>query len=93
MSSEREELKRGFLAGAGLADARRVALQGDASTRAYERLFTPSGASLILMDQPPALETLPCPPTASEAERVAMGFNAAYRLATTPGAENPCAPR
>jgi hypothetical protein len=33
------------------------------------------------MDQPPALETQPCHPDASHAERVALGFNAAYRLA------------
>ncbi len=81
MRSEREDLKRDFLAAAGLADARRAPLQGDASTRAYERLFPPSGASLILMDQPPSAETAPCPPDATDAERIALGYNASARLA------------
>ncbi|HLZ82227.1 MAG TPA: phosphotransferase, partial [Caulobacteraceae bacterium] len=77
----REEQRRAFLDAAGLGTARREALAGDASTRAYERLHPPSGPSLILMDQPPALETQPCPPGASESERAALGFNALYRLA------------
>ena len=81
MSSKREDLKRAFLSAAGLADARREALQGDASTRAYERLHLPTGTSLILMDQPPSVETRPCPPEATEAERVALGYNACARLA------------
>ncbi|MDE2356738.1 MAG: phosphotransferase [Alphaproteobacteria bacterium] len=79
--SEREDLKRDFLARAGLAEARRQALPGDASTRAYERLHPASGPSLILMDQPPRLETQPCPPDASAEVRAALGFNALYRLA------------
>ena len=81
MISEREVARRLFLERAGLGDARRQPLAGDASTRAYERLHPASGPSLIFMDQPPALETQPCPPDASEAERAALGFNAAYRLA------------
>ena len=81
MNSEREALKRDFLASAGLGDARRAPLQGDASTRAYERLFPPSGPSLILMDQPPSVETQPCPPQATDAERIALGYNASARLA------------
>ena len=81
MISEREAARRDFLDAAGLAAARRVPLAGDASTRAYERLHPACGPSLILMDQPPALETQPCPPGASEAEREALGFNALYRLA------------
>jgi N-acetylmuramate 1-kinase len=36
----------------GWADAKRVALQGDASTRAYERLVKPSGETAILMISP-----------------------------------------
>lgn len=36
----------------GWADARRVPLQGDASTRAYERLVKPSGETAILMISP-----------------------------------------
>jgi hypothetical protein len=80
-ATQREVARRAFLDAAGLGAARREPLAGDASTRAYERLYPPSGPSLILMDQPPALETQPCPPDASEAERAALGFNAAYRLA------------
>ena len=38
---------------AGWADAARVRLQGDASTRAYERLVKPSGETAILMIAPP----------------------------------------
>lgn len=33
------------------------------------------------MDQPPALETQPCPPDATPAEREALGYNALARLA------------
>jgi len=64
-----------------LADARRERLPGDASTRLYERLHPSSGPSLILMDQPPSLETQPCPPNATPAERAALGYNALTRLA------------
>jgi len=81
LSSERDAARRDFLAGAGLAAARREPLPGDASTRRYERLFPASGPSLILMDQPPSLETQPCPPGASDAERAALGYNALARLA------------
>jgi len=81
LSFEREALKAGFLARHGYGDARREPLSGDASTRAYERLFTPNRPNLIFMDQPPAVETPICPPGASEAERLAMGYNAAARLA------------
>jgi len=81
LSSERDAAKRAFLAEAGLGAARREILAGDASTRRYERLHRPDGASLILMDQPPALESRPCPPEATPAERVALGYNASARLA------------
>jgi aminoglycoside/choline kinase family phosphotransferase len=60
---------------------RRERLPGDASTRTYERLHRAAGPSLILMDQAPQLETQPCPPDATGAERAALGFNALYRLA------------
>ena len=66
---------------AGLAAARRELLAGDASTRAYERLHRTDGSTVIFMDQPPAAESAVCPPGASEAERLAMGYNAAARLA------------
>ena len=80
-SSDRESARRAFLAEAGLADASREAMRGDASTRRYERLYTPSGATLILMDQPPSLEASPCPPGADAATRAALGYNALARLA------------
>jgi len=70
-----------FLARADLAGARREPLTGDASTRRYERLHQVSGPPLILMDQPPVLETPISPPGATEAERLALGYNAAARLA------------
>lgn len=81
LSSDREGRKAEFLKAAGLADARRELLAGDASTRRYERLQAPDGTSLIFMDQPPAAESAVCPPGATEAERLAMGYNAAARLA------------
>jgi len=81
LPSERALLIAGFLQASGLAGADRRPLPGDASTRRYERLTTAAGSSLILMDQPPNLETAPCPPQASDAERRALGFNAMYRLA------------
>ncbi len=81
MTSEREAARRAFLAGAGLGDARREPLAGDASTRRYERLHPARGPSLILMDQPPAVESHPCPPAADADERAALGYNALARLA------------
>lgn len=80
-ASPREALKAAFLAEAGFGDARREALAGDASTRAYERLHLPTGATLIFMDQPPRAETAPCPPDATREERIALGYNASARLA------------
>ncbi|MGH6971519.1 MAG: N-acetylmuramate/N-acetylglucosamine kinase AmgK, partial [Caulobacteraceae bacterium] len=47
----------------------------------YERLHRPGGAPLIFMDQPPSLESQPCPPEASAQERRALGYNAMARLA------------
>ncbi|HEX2725694.1 MAG TPA: tRNA (adenosine(37)-N6)-threonylcarbamoyltransferase complex ATPase subunit type 1 TsaE, partial [Beijerinckiaceae bacterium] len=44
---------RGLLYDAGWADGRRIAMQGDASTRAYERLVKPSGETAVLMISPP----------------------------------------
>ncbi len=81
MSFDREEVKRAFLRGAGLDDARRERLPGDASTRLYERLHPVGGGTLILMDQPPSLESPPCPPDATSAQRAALGYNALTRLA------------
>jgi aminoglycoside/choline kinase family phosphotransferase len=80
LSSDRETLKAAFLAKAGFGEARREPLSGDASTRAYERLYR-GDERFIFMDQPPALESVVCPPGATDAERVALGYNAAARLA------------
>ena len=81
MSFDREGQKAAFLTAAGFGDAAREPLSGDASTRSYERLYAPSGRTFILMDQPPAAESQPCPPDATPAERAALGYNALARLA------------
>ena len=77
----REDLTRAFLRANGFADLRRERMAGDASTRMYERLHRPDGGTLILMNQPPQDETAPCPPDATPAERIALGYNASARLA------------
>ncbi len=43
----------GLLETSGWSDAERILMQGDASTRAYERLARPSGETAILMISPP----------------------------------------
>lgn len=78
--SDRELQRLDFLRAAGLADAGRTPLAGDASTRRYERLTTPSGATLMLMDQPPATESRPCDPGWDADQRHASGWNAVARL-------------
>ncbi|CAN7331740.1 N-acetylmuramate/N-acetylglucosamine kinase AmgK [Brevundimonas sp. LjRoot202] len=78
--SDRELQRVDFLKAAGLADAGRAPLPGDASTRRYERLTTPQGASLMLMDQAPAAESQPCDPSWSPERRRAEGWNAVARL-------------
>jgi len=78
----READIRRFLETAGWAQARRIPLGQDASTRRYERLQHGNDASAILMDAPP-VEDAPCPPEASEAERLALGWNASTRLAAS----------
>ena len=55
--SDRETLRLDFLKAAGLADAVRAPLPGDASTRRYERLTPASGPTLMLMDQALAAES------------------------------------
>jgi hypothetical protein len=79
--TDREALKRAFLAAHGFGQAVREPMGGDASTRLYERLRLPSGETFIFMDQPPALESAISPPGATAAERLALGYNAASRLA------------
>jgi N-acetylmuramate 1-kinase len=44
---------RALLYGAGWGESTRIPMQGDASTRAYERLVKPSGETAILMISPP----------------------------------------
>lgn len=79
-TSEREAIKRDFLAAAGLAEATRLALPADASTRRYERLLTPEGRSLILMDAPPSAEAPPLGPAATAEQRAAAGYTSLARL-------------
>ena len=78
--SDREQLRLDFLASAGLAEAVRAPLPGDASTRRYERLTPASGPTLMLMDQAPAAESPPADPTWSPEQRHAAGWNAVARL-------------
>jgi len=77
---DREQQRVAFLDAAGLGDAVRAPLPGDASTRRYERLTPSSGPSLMLMDQPPAAESAPCDPVWSPERRKAEGWNAVARL-------------
>ncbi len=79
--SDRELQRLDFLRTAGLADAVRTPLAGDASTRRYERLTTADGRKLILMDQPPAEESAVAPEGADADQRRALGYNAEARLA------------
>ena len=81
VSLEREGQKVAFLSAHGLGKAKRELLAGDASTRSYERLTLPDGTRRVFMDQPAVLESVVCPPDASPAQRVALGYNAAARLA------------
>ena len=78
----RPEAREAFLRTHGLGDTVREPLAADASTRAYVRLHPAGGgASLILMDAPPAAESAPAPAGATPAQRIALGYNAVTRLA------------
>lgn len=77
--SDRASLLTDFIARSPFAGARREPLKGDASSRRYERLHL-NGRTAILLDQPPG-ETAACPPGATPAERIALGYNAQARLA------------
>ena len=68
MTADRDALKDAFLHRAGLGEARRERLAGDASTRSYERLHLPGGGRRIFMDQPP-VESAACPPEAVSGSR------------------------
>ncbi len=78
--SDREAERIAFLTAAGLADARRDPLPGDASTRRYERLTTPGGRSLMFMDQAASAESPPADPSWTPEQRLASGWNATARL-------------
>lgn len=80
LASDRENLKIALLAKAGLADAARHPLPGDASTRRYERIIAADGRRFMLMDQPPAFESQPCDPAWTPSERHEHGWNAIARL-------------
>jgi N-acetylmuramate 1-kinase len=70
-----------FLTRAGWGEAARTPLTADASTRRYERLRRKTQTAM-LMDAPP-LESAPCPPGATDEERLRMGWNAVSRLAAS----------
>ncbi len=78
--SDRELQRLDFLKAAGLADAVRAPLPGDASTRRYERLTTRDGRSLMLMDQVAAAESQSCDPAWTPEQRRTSGWNAVARL-------------
>lgn len=71
------------LAAAGYAGAQREPLAQDASTRSYERLHGPRGTALLMKAPPGSEPDGPCDPGASEAERLARGWNWTSRLAAS----------
>jgi N-acetylmuramate 1-kinase len=70
-----------FLTRAGWGEAARTPLNQDASTRRYERLRRKTETAM-LMDAPP-LESVPCPPDATDEQRLTLGWNAISRLAAS----------
>jgi len=76
----REEQMHAFLAAHGWRDAAVTPIPGDASTRRYFRLASPTRKAL-LMDQPQGAETPAAPPDAGAEARRALGYNAVARLA------------
>ncbi len=78
--SERLKKIDEFLRQAGWESATRAAIQGDASTRSYERLKLGSH-NAVLMNAPKGAELPPEPEGASVEERRALGYNALARLA------------
>ena len=78
--NHREAQRLDFLKAAGLSEATRAPLPGDASTRRYERLTLPSGTSLMLMDQAASAESPPADPAWTPEQRRASGWNATARL-------------
>lgn len=76
----RNQLISDFLCQHDWADAVQTPLAGDASGRVYWRL-TRGSARAVLMDCPDAAATPICSPEMSDAERLALGWNATARLA------------
>ncbi len=79
-ASNKDNARAQFLERAGWQGAKLRPLAGDASTRSYMRAEQ-IGRKAVLMIAPPAAESAPCPPEASDAERRALGYNAMARLA------------
>lgn len=79
---DRSEALTRLLRETGFDKAERTPLAGDASTRRYERLRDGERRAM-LMDAPRSAESAPCPPSATPAERRAMGWNATARLAAS----------
>jgi len=77
---KREPDIQAFLKSADWQKAERVPVQGDASTRRYERL-TLGEKKAVLMDAPKGAETPSEPEGASVKDRKALGYNALARLA------------
>lgn len=84
MSSEQDRAQyiSTFLEAANWASAEIAWLAQDASTRRYARLTRPGGETAILMDAP-GVEDQPCAPGMTPAERLAAGWNATTRLASS----------
>ncbi len=78
---DRSEALKQLLAQTGFAEAERVPLAGDASTRSYERMRL-GDRRAVLMNAPPK-EDPPCPAGATPAQRRTMGWNAVARLAAS----------
>lgn len=78
--SERLGWLEDFVAQAGWGEAKREAIQGDASTRSYSRLALP-GQKAVLMNAPKGDEAPGEPEGASVAMRRSLGYNAMARLA------------
>ncbi len=79
-TSQRDAMRRDFIAAQGWGDAVVTPLPGDASTRTYARLSL-KDRKAMLMDQPQAAEAPVAPEGASAEERRALGYNALARLA------------
>lgn len=84
MHSEQERAQDilAFLDSAEWANAEIAWLAQDASTRRYARLSRPTGETAILMDAP-GVEDQPCAPDMTPAQRLAAGWNATTRLASS----------